>query len=104
MAQKKHKYAVRRNKATPLGYTLQDLRKSYESQGNPKILVIPYVLTCAAFLEARLNDALQESEDKYGPELAEAFQSISLPKKLQCVVSVLTGGAFEINRENLVYQ
>ena len=103
-SKKKYKYAVRAIKSTQLGRALDKLKNLYIKEDEPDYLVIPYVLTCAAYLEAKLNDSLIDAEKQYGEELSSALMSLSLPNKLKILVPVLTGGKYEINKEHFVYQ
>jgi len=92
-------------KSVSLGRVLDRLRKHYEAGEQPESLVIPYVLTCAAYLESKLNDSLLEFATKrYGEDVAGAFMSLSLPRKLNVLVPLLTEGRYRINREHFVYQ
>lgn len=92
-------------KSVSLGRVLDRLRKHYEAGKQPESLVIPYVLTCAAYLESKLNDSLLEFATKrYGEDVAGAFMSLSLPRKLNVLVPLLTEGRYRINREHFVYQ
>jgi hypothetical protein len=91
-------------KSTTLRRILGQLRKRYETEKS-KFLVVPYVLACSAYLESRLNDSLSDLTGKrYGGEVAEAFMSLSLPKKLAVLVPILTDGRYEINKNHFVYQ
>lgn len=104
MDQTRRKYAFRAIKSTQLGRALDRLNALYLEQHEPDYLVIPYLLTCAAFMEAKLNDSFHDVEKHYGEEFAAAMQSLSLPKKLVCLVPVLTHGRFDINKNHFVYQ
>lgn len=98
-------FALIEIKSTPLGHVLNKFREHYISLDAPEALVIPYVLTCAAYLEAKLNDALFcHSLKTHGQEVADAMVTLSLPKKLGVLVSVLTEGNFSINKQHFVYQ
>jgi hypothetical protein len=103
--EKSKKYARLVFKNVSLGRVLDKLRKHYEAENQPKSLVIPYVLTCAAYLESKLNDSLLHvAMKRYGEDTADAFMSFSLPKKLNVFVSVLTDGRYRINKEHFIYQ
>lgn len=102
---KTKKYARRVIKSTSLGRILDKLRKHYKAEHQPEYIVIPYVLTCAAYLESKLNDSLLDAATKkYGEDTADAFMSLSLPKKLSVIVPVMTDGHYRINKEHFVYQ
>jgi hypothetical protein len=100
----KKMFGYRLIKSTQLGRALSKLGDLYREKGEPEFLVIPYVLTCAAFLEARLNDAFLDLETQFGEPFADAMQSLSMPKKLVCLVPALTSGEYEINKDHFVYQ
>jgi len=92
-------------KSTSVGRVLDKLRKHYQSEREPESLVIPYVLTCAAYLESKLNDSfLQFAMDRYGEDVTNALMSISLARKLDILVPVLTEGRYKINKDHFVYQ
>lgn len=92
-------------KSTPLEHVLTKFREHYISLNSPETLVIPYVLTCAAYLEAKLNDSLfSHSLKKHGEDVADAMVTLSLPKKLSVLVPVLTDGKYSINKQHFVYQ
>lgn len=92
-------------KSTPLEHVLTKLREHYILLNSPDTLVIPYVLTCAAYLEAKLNDSLfGYSLRSHGQDVADAMVTLSLPKKLGILVPVLTDGNYSINKQHFVYQ
>jgi hypothetical protein len=98
-------YTWRRYKSVAVGRALNRLRTHYTEQGEPEWLVIPYVLTCAAYLEAKLNDTLlQNAESEWGDEVTAALMSLSLPKKLLILVPLLTDGKYSIKKNHLVYE
>lgn len=102
---KPKKYARLTFKSVSLGRALDRLRQHYETEHRPKYLVIPYVLTCAAYLESKLNDSLlQFAMKRYGKEVADALMSLSLPKKLSVLVPVMTDGRYKIKTKHFVYQ
>ncbi len=99
------KYARLQLKSVPLGRVLNKFREHYKALEQPDTLVVPYVLTCAAYLEAKLNDSLfHYSIMKQGEDMAEAMLSLSLPKKLNILVPALTDGNYSINKKYFVYQ
>ena len=89
--------------------TLKDLLPQLQNGDWPKNrLVLPFTLTCAAALEARLNDDLVKfafselgAADYRRP--AEAYVSMSLRAKLDLFVSVLTKGRFVIRADSHEY-
>ena len=102
---KKKKYARRVFKSVSLGRALERFRKHYQSEDKPALLVVPYVLTCAAYLESKLNDSLSDFGAKeYGDDVAAALTSLSLRHKLNVLVPVLTQGKYRINKDHFVYQ
>jgi hypothetical protein len=103
-AQHKRTFARRVIKSTQLRRSLDMLREHYESNRHPEHLVIPYVLTCAAYLEAKLNDSLYETSKQYNEDFAQGMMSLSLPNKLKMLVPTLTNGKYSINKEHFVYQ
>jgi hypothetical protein len=72
-------------------------------------LVVPFALTCAAALEATLNDHLvahffrEYGEGSY-KRTSEAFLSMSFRGKLDILVPTLTHGLFRIRPEATCYQ
>jgi hypothetical protein len=102
---KPKKYARTVYKSASLAHVLRRLRQHFEAQRDQNPLVIPYVLTCAAYLESKLNDSLREfSIERYGEDVAAALMSLSLPRKLSVLVPILTEGRYRINTEHFVYQ
>jgi hypothetical protein len=92
-------------KSTPLGHVLSKFREHYTSLDAPDTLVVPYILTCAAYLEAKLNDSLfGYSLKNHGQDVADALVTLSLPKKLSVLVPLLTDGSYSINKQHFVYQ
>ncbi len=72
-------------------------------------LVMPFVLTLSAGLEANLNDWLiVDAFTKHGPEqykpLAEGYVGTSFAKKLRVVVAVLTDNSFQLREDSPVVQ
>jgi hypothetical protein len=103
--EKSRKYSFLVFKSTSLWRVLVRLRKHYKTEREPQSLVVPYVLTCAAYLESKLNDSLlQFALEQYGRDVASALMSLSLPNKLDVLVPVLTKGRYGINKEHFVYQ
>lgn len=101
----KKKYARLVLKSTSLGRVLEKLRKHYQTEHEPRPLVVPYVLTCATYLESKLNDSLLEfAVERYGDDVATALMWLSLGNKLNVLVPVLTDGRYRINKEHFVYQ
>src|SRR5262249_32555814 len=71
-------------------------------------LVVPFVVTCAATLEATLKDQLVEYAhrkwDWDEPALAHSLLTISLRSKLNALVPLLTEHRFQFNRNHFVYR
>ena len=104
-AKPKRKFARITFASTPLGQVLVKMRERFEADSDRDTLVVPYVITCAAYLEAKLNDSLfHHTLGKFGEEVAGAFISLALPKKLLIVVPVLTEGRYSINKQHFVYE
>ncbi|MGI0016126.1 MAG: hypothetical protein ACREBU_22120, partial [Nitrososphaera sp.] len=103
--EKSKKYARLVFKSTSLRQVLGKLRKLYKAEMQPAHLVIPYVRTCAAYFESKLNDSLlQFAIKRYGEDVADAFASLSPMRKLNVLVPVFTEGRYRINKEHFVYQ
>jgi hypothetical protein len=103
--EKTYKFASIVFKSTSLLRGLEKLRKHYKAESQPEPLVIPYILTCAAYLESKLNDSLFIfAITRYGEEVADALMSLRLPKKLNVLVPVMTEGRYRIKKEHIVYQ
>ena len=91
-------------KSTQLWRILEKLKDQYEKRERPKYLDIPFILTCAAYLESRLNDSLHDANQQYGEEFALALMSLSLRNKLKILVPLLTNGKYIINTDHFVYK
>ena len=78
-----------------------------DSIGNP--LVVPFILTCAAALEAKLNDELVTwawvtlGRESY-KRIADALLSMNLRGKVDVLVPILTGNRFEFRKDSSEYQ
>jgi hypothetical protein len=87
---------------------LSGLRKLYEAAPENESLVVPYVITCAATLEARLNDALADyGHRRWGwneKTLTQSLLSMSFRGKLNALVPLLTDHRYQFNRNHYVYQ
>lgn len=110
MSQKKpsEKYARVTFKSASLHWILEDQRKRYKAEQQERqleYLVVPYVLTCAAYLEAKLNDSLHRHFiERYGEDVENVMLSLQLPKKLDVLVPFMTDGQYRINKDHIVYQ
>ncbi len=86
------------------------LLKRMEAQpGDFDFLVVPFILTLCAGLEANLNDWLiVDTFAKHGPEqykpLAEGYTGSSFAKKLRILVAVLTDNTFQLREDSPVVQ
>jgi hypothetical protein len=69
---------------------------------------VPYVITCAAALEATLNDRLfRFAGERWGwdqPALARSLLTMSLRGKLNALVPLLTDHRFQFNSAHFVYR
>lgn len=87
---------------------LNGYRKHYQKAEHKDCLFIPYVLTCAAALEATMNEKLIEYADRrWGsddPTLAQSLLSMTLRGKLNALVPLLTDHRFQFNRKHFVYK
>jgi hypothetical protein len=87
---------------------LNGYRKHYQKAEHKDYLFIPYVLTCAAALEATMNEKLVEyahrrwSSDE--PTLAQSLLSMTLRGKLNALVPLLTDHRFQFNHKHFVYK
>lgn len=101
----KEKFARVVFKSASLGRSLDELKRHYDSLEKRDSLVLPYVLTCAAYLESKLNDSLSHfAAKRFGDDISDALMSLSLPKKLNVLVPVMTNGKYQINKQHSVYQ
>ena len=89
-------------------WILNGYRKHYQKAEHKDCLFIPYVLTCAAALEATMNEKLIGYADhRWGsddPTLAQSLLSMTLRGKLNALVPLLTDHRFQFNRKHFVYQ
>lgn len=88
---------------------LEELRHHVDSEAaDDNVYKIPFVLTCAASLEAVLNDHLvNASFQQFGALnykiLADAYLSMTFRGRLTAIVPLLTKGRFIIRTESKVY-
>jgi len=101
---KKHKYAFMNIKSSQLRSNLDKYRELYINQSEPEYLALPYVLMCAVFLEARLNDSFHAAEKYYGREFSMSLLALPFGHKLKALVPALTNGKYVINMNDSVYQ
>jgi len=102
---RKSKYTHISFKSASLSGVLDKFRKHYKAEREPESFVVPYILTCAAYLESKLNDSLLTfAITRYGEDVAAALMSLFLPGKLNVVVPILTDGRYRINHDHYVYQ
>jgi hypothetical protein len=88
---------------------LKQLRKAHIEQTIPsQFLDVPYIITCAAALESRLNDEIVQfsynSFGKAGREMAESLLSMNFRGKLNAIVPLLTSNRFVFNTGHEVYK
>ncbi len=84
------------------------MRKTYEESDNKNALCVPYIIMCAAALEAILNDALIEhASDKWGKDnkdYANSLMSMSFRSKLDSLAPLLTSHQYRFDKNHWVYQ
>jgi len=84
------------------------MRKTYEASDNKDGLCVPYIVICAAALEAILNDALLEhASSKWGHEqkdYANSLMSMSFRSKLDSLAPLLTSHQYRLDKNHWVYQ
>lgn len=85
------------------------LKRMEAEPRNFDFLVVPFILTLCAWLEANLNDWLiVDTFAKHGPRqykpLAEGYTGTSLAKKLRVAVAVLTDNTFQLRDNSPVVQ
>jgi hypothetical protein len=101
----KKKYGRVVFKSPSLWRVLNRMRTHYRSEHEPRSLVVPYVVTCAIYLESKLNESLfQFSTKRYGDDVATALMSLSFGRKLNVLVPLLTDGQYTINKAHFIYQ
>lgn len=87
---------------------LNSLRDHYKSAGKQDWLATPYIVTCAAALEAKLNDELVEYAhrkwDWDDPAFAQSLLTMTFRSKLHSLVPLLTDHRFQFNRDHFVYK
>jgi hypothetical protein len=72
-------------------------------------LLVPFILTCAAALEAMLNDEIISwahetfSKDSY-KRIADAHLSMSLRGKLECIVPLRTNNSYILRMNSVEYK
>ena len=83
-------------------------RKQYEATKEKDKFAVPYVLTCAAALECRLNDELVGYATKRwrGDDnpLSHSLLSMSFRGKLNSLVPILTENRYQFDRSHFVYR
>jgi len=84
------------------------MRKTYETSDRKDGLCVPYIVMCAAALEAILNDALIEhASSKWGNEqkdYANSLMSMSFRSKLDSLAPLLTSHQYRFDKSHWVYQ
>ena len=87
---------------------LNIFRETYRASKQQDALTVPYVVMCAAALEAILNDALLEhAAEKWGNEQKDYGNSLlamSFRNKLDLLPPLLTSHKYRFDKENWVYQ
>lgn len=96
--------------STHYRFSTEYLLKRIENEPNEfDCLVVPFILTLSAWLEAGLNDYLLiDTFIKHGSEryknLAEGYVNISFSKKLRLVVAILTDNTFQLRDDSAIVQ
>lgn len=87
---------------------LKAMAHAYESAQNREALAVPDTITCAAALEAKLNDAIARHVDQVcgaqNNAIRLAFMSMSFRGKLETLPLLLTSNKFRLNHSNEVVQ
>lgn len=90
--------------APKLERVLKHLAKIYHDSPEKEALAVPYVITCAAALEAKLNDAIVRHTRAIwrtdGTSIRQAYLSMSFAGKLELLPILLTTNQFRLNRED----
>ena len=87
---------------------LQFFRETYQASARPDALIVPYIVMCAAALEAILNDALLEhAADKWGrdqKDYGNALLTMTFRSKLDALPPLLTSHKYRFDKQYWVYQ
>jgi len=87
-----------------LDRVLKHLAKTFATSTDPEVLALPYIITCAAALEAKLNDALYRHADSTWREGSQAIKqsllSMSFRGKLEMTAVLLTNEQYRFNPED----
>jgi len=87
---------------------LKFMRKTYLASENKDALCVPYIVMCAAALEAILNDALIEhAGDKWGDDkkdYASSLMSMTFRSKLESLAPLLTSHKYRFDKNHWVFQ
>ena len=87
---------------------LRILRETYKASDRKDALTVPYLVMCAASLEAILNDSLLEhAADKCGrdqKDYGNALLSMNFRAKLDALPLLLTSYAYRFDKEHWIYQ
>lgn len=90
--------------APRLDRVLKQLAKAYAASSAKEALAVPYIITCAAVLEAKLNDALVQhacSRWRNGSlPIQQAFLSMSFRGKLEATAVLLTDEKYRFNPDD----
>lgn len=85
------------------------LKRLEDESDESDFLIVPFILTLCASLEANLNDWLIiDTFSKHGAEnyrvLVEGYTGVSFAKKLRLVVPVLTDNTFQLREDSATVQ
>jgi len=87
---------------------LNVMRKTYDASERKDGLCVPYIVMCAAALEAILNDALLEhASSTWGREhkdYGNALMSMTFRSKLESLAPLLTSHKYRFDKTHWVYQ
>ncbi|CBE68556.1 MAG: hypothetical protein F9K13_03410 [Candidatus Methylomirabilis oxygeniifera] len=100
----KQRLKVTVSAAPKLNRVLKRLAQAYAACTDKEALAVPYIVTCAAALEAKLNDALVQHAASTWQEgsqpIQQAFLSMSFRGKLEATAVLLTGEKFRLNPDD----
>ena len=87
---------------------LRVFRETYLGSDRQDALTVPYIVMCAAALEAIVNDALLDhAADKWGrdqKDFGAALLTMNFRSKLDALPMLLTSHAFRFDKQHWVYQ
>lgn len=102
------KYKMILNKYPRYSRILEQFRTLFNSAQEQDFLVVPYVLMCAATLEARLNDEIgnqiYSTFREQCPGIMAGYTKMGFSHKLDTIVPLLTENAYVFNRHHIIYK